>query len=67
MYEYDEKNGLVWDVSHEHFGVVEKCPICSELVGTGIAYKADEPIYECAGEYARRALAEHLLYEHGVE
>ena len=48
------------------FAVVEKCPICGALCGTGLAYRENEKIYEVAGEYARQALNEHMHSSHIV-
>jgi len=58
--ELDRERGLVYSLDGERFGVVEICPVCGQVVGTGCAYRSDEPVYEIAGEYARKELAEHM-------
>jgi hypothetical protein len=58
--ELDRERRLVWSLDGERFGVIEICPICGAVVGTGCAYRSDEPVCEIAGEYARKALAEHM-------
>jgi hypothetical protein len=58
--ELDRERGLIYLLDGERFGAVEICPICGIIVGTGCAYRSDEPVYEIAGEYARKALAEHI-------
>jgi len=37
---------------------VEICPVCGQVVGTGCAYRSDEPVCEIAG--ISKALAEHM-------
>ncbi len=64
--ELDRERGLVLSLDGERFGVIEICPICGEVVGTGCAYRSDEPIYEIAGEYAHKALAEHMEIHESV-
>ena len=58
---------LVWSGDGEYFGVVEQCPYCGAYIGTGVAYRADEPIYAIARDYARRELALHIERCHADE
>ena len=61
---YDESAGRVWSLDGGRFAVVEECPVCGQLVGTGIGYRADEPEYCVAGACVDRALGEHLRFAH---
>lgn len=65
---YDERAGLVYGKvnGEEIFAVVEECPICRTLHGTGLAYRKGEQDYEVAHEFARQALYRHMQDEHIV-
>jgi hypothetical protein len=60
----DKANGLVWSLDGERFAVVDICPYCGQIVGTGLAYRADEPVYAMAGDHARHELMDHIRTDH---
>ena len=60
----DKDNMLVWSLDGKYYAVVLECPYCGELLGTGLAYRADEIIYECAEDYAQHELARHIEKYH---
>jgi len=61
---YNPNLGIVWSSDNEYFAVVEKCPVCGELCGTGMGYRAEEAIYEIAYEFARKELIDHEKTNH---
>lgn len=65
---YDERSGLVHGKvnGEDVFAVVEQCPICGQLYGTGLAYRKGEQVFEIARDYARQDLYRHMHEEHIV-
>ena len=61
---FDYDAGRVWSADFKRFAIVADCPYCGQLIGTGLAYRADEPEYNVADEYVSRVMGEHLRFAH---
>ena len=61
---FDAGAGRVWSEDFEFYAVVEECPYCGQLVGTGMGYRADEPEYNVADCFVARAMGGHLRSVH---
>ena len=64
---YDAAAGRVWSQDFTHYALVDECPLCGELIGTGMGYRAGEAEYCVADSYVDRALGEHLRLAHPEE